>query len=414
MLRLDSNMLYQAVKSVMPGLPTRRNFLPIIDNIFVSGNGKLELSATNLEIVIERTLNIQSEQDFMACVPGKTLERLSKNASGEVTLSTPETGKLHVEDARGSQDVSAWADSTDFPSLPFAIGSLVGYSQVHVKEFIDTCKPLLEKTDGSGERFNLDCLNFNKGRIEATDGHRLAFTEASWIPETIKSLIPYDSMKRALKSLETIKKGNPEIIVDFHSEGILINAGELTIRIKTRQGDYPDINKVLPQKTGDPCIFDKTELTKALKLVGLMTSTRNRCVKMLVENGKATVRCDNPDLGHGQTRISYSGSPEMRFVGINVDYLMDALKSQTSEHVAIQITASTDAILVNDEVVMPMRDAVKPEDRDRMRESYKSEIPELDPDHKHDWLADVPEQFYEWKWNRRGSMFAGTWRRKAA
>ena len=413
MLRLDSNMLHQAVKSVIPGLPTRRNLLPIIDNILISGNGKLELSATNLEIAIERTLNIQSEQDFTACIPGKTLERLSKNASGEVTLSTPETGKLHMEDAKGSQDVSTWGDSTDFPSLPFAIGSFVAGSHIQVKNFIDTCKPLLDKTGDDG-RYNLDCLQFNKGRVEATDGHRLAFTETSWIPETIKTLVPYDSMKRVLKSLETIKRGNPEIIVDFHSEGILINADELTIRIKARQGDYPDINKALPQKTGDPCIFDKTELIKALKLVGLMASTRNRCIKILVENGKATLRCDNPDLGHGQTRVNYSGSPQMRFVGINVDYLMDALKSQSSEHVAIQITAGRDAILVNDEVIMPMRDGCMPEDRDRMRESYKSEIPELTPDQEHDWLADVPEQFYEWRWNRKGSMFAGSWRRKAA
>src|SRR5690348_16449642 len=106
--------------SIVSHAVSSRSTLPILANILlVTDQGRLKLSATNLEIGINCWVDAQIEEEGTTTVPAKLITDFVNSlpqASVEMTL-TEETNTLNVKSQRSSANIKGM-DASEFPQIP--------------------------------------------------------------------------------------------------------------------------------------------------------------------------------------------------------------------------------------------------------------------------------------------------------
>jgi DNA polymerase-3 subunit beta len=109
-------------------------------------------------------------------------------------------------------------------------------------------------------------------------------------------------------------------------------------------------------------LLERTVLLEALKRISILSSDRNKGIRMELTEGQLRIRSDNPDLGeaHEDLDVEYQG--QQLTVGFDARYFMDLLNEMDEERVILELSGELDPGLVRPEdshsylgVVMPMR-----------------------------------------------------------
>src|SRR5437660_8424525 len=120
---------------------SNRSTLPILANILLATeNGRLKLSATNLEIGINCWVDAQIHEDGSTTVPAKLLTDLVNSLpQAPVDISVPEDSNvLNVKSAGSSANIKGM-DASEFPLIPSAEGGEppVRFEASELKEMIE-------------------------------------------------------------------------------------------------------------------------------------------------------------------------------------------------------------------------------------------------------------------------------------
>ena len=167
--------------------------LPILSNILLSTeNGRLKLSATNLELGVNFWIGAKIEEEGSITVPAKEItEFVSYLPSGKLDLHVNENSLLSVKSARAESTFAA-SPATDFPQLPpldnasaltLDVASFIEtINQVSFAAATDDSRPVLTAV--------LWQLNKNEFTMIATDGFRLSVKKINSKNHSIYPLMP--------------------------------------------------------------------------------------------------------------------------------------------------------------------------------------------------------------------------------
>ncbi len=351
-----------------------RSTLPVLSNVMLAtDNGRLKLSATNLELGINCWVGAKVETDGATTVPARLLSDFVNSLPPEqIDLELAvRTQTLNARCARFEANIKG-IDAREFPPIPTAedgerairlepddLRQMI--DQVAFAAATDESRPILT---GVLARFAEDQLT-----LAAADGFRLSVRSASLgqtVDEPVEVIVP----ARALGELARIAADQEdwvEVIITPARNQILFHLKDVDLVSQLIEGTFPDYRQIIPTGHTTRTVVDSSGFLKAARVSHLFARDAANIVRIEIAPGDElmpghiTLEATSTELGDnvGQMDATVDGDPiEIAF---NAKYLIDVLSVMDTSQVALETTsASSPGVLrpVGDDdfihVIMPM------------------------------------------------------------
>ena len=171
---------------------TSRSSLAVLSNILIkTDNGRLRLSATNLELGISAWIGAKFEEEGAITVPSRTFVDLVSNLPNEeVTLIVDErTQSLNVKCGTLNTDIKG-ISAEEFPPMPSP--DLEDAITLNVEKFKEQIQQVAFAASTDDARPNLTGVQMmfegNKLEMAATDGYRISIAKTEMAQRWIRTL----------------------------------------------------------------------------------------------------------------------------------------------------------------------------------------------------------------------------------
>ncbi len=336
---LSKSRLAGYLQSVLQVVPSKST-LPILSNIlFEALEGKLKISATDLEVSITATFDCNVSKKGVAVLPARILFDIIKELpESEVSFEGTAT-RMEIKVPNGSYKI-ACASSDDFPKLPTVnLKKQIKMDGADLVQMIkrttfacsfDETRPALNGVLWSTQG---DMMN-----MVATDGHRLAkvsvenkklkgVSDDIIIPPKVLNIIP-----------KFISEANGEIGIIFGENNIIFNLDDVILTSRLIEGPYPNYEQVIPSDSNKKMVISKTELGGAVRRVSILSNSLTHQVKFALKNNTLSISTTNADVGgEGVEAISCEYTGDAIELGYNANYVIDILGKFEDEEVIMEL-----------------------------------------------------------------------------
>ncbi len=353
----------QAVQNVV----STRTTLPILSNVLLrADNGKLELTATDLDVTIACAVEAKVKKAGATTVPVKRLFGIVRElANLDIDLEVDEKHNCTVRSGSSFYKINGLS-ADEFPPLQkFKEDKKVVLPQ-------ETLRGMMRKTSFAistdESRYvlngNFISLKDHKMTMVATDGRRLALVDEE-IDVSESSQGEFIVPAKAVNELNRLlsDKGEVELrYVENQASFTLKDDKGSSILIVTKliEGNYPNYRQVIPAETKERIQLVREEFLHALRRAEIMTSEKSNSVKLTFGKNKLEITANSPEVGEAKETlaINYKG-PEMA-IAFNPKYMIDPLNSLPNDEVFLELIdeLSPGVLKINGPflyVVMPMR-----------------------------------------------------------
>ena len=351
-----------------------RSTLPVLSNVMLAtDNGRLKLSATNLELGVNCWVGAKVEEEGATTVPARLLADFVNSLPPErIDMElVVRTQTLNARCARFEANIKG-IDAQEFPIIPTAGDgeSAIRLAPEDLRRMIDQVA-FAAATDESRPILTGVLARFEGDRLTlaAADGFRLSVRNApigQSLDQPIEVIIP----ARALGELARIaadQEDQVEVIITPARNQILFHLNDVDLVSQLIEGKFPDYNQIIPSGHTTRTVLDSSGFLKAARVSHLFARDAANIVRLEVAPGDElmpghiTLEATSAELGDnvGQMDAHIEGDPVE--IAFNAKYLIDVLAVVDSAQVVLETTtASNPGVLrpVGDDdyihVIMPM------------------------------------------------------------
>lgn len=351
-----------------------RSTLPVLANILVkTDDGRLRLSATNLELGITSWIGARIEGEGAVTVPARTFTDLISNLPSEnVTLTLDNsTQTLNVSCGTSETNIKG-IDAEEFPPIPEPnLDDGVPLNVTNFKEMVqqvafaastDEARPVL-----TGVLLKLDD---EKITMAATDGFRISIREdaiSNPISQPIEAIIP----ARSLVELARIIGGGEEtLIMTFPPDRgqVIFHMNNLELASQLIEGSFPDYRAIIPQNFKTHTLLSTNGLLKACKQAEIIAreGTNVARLNIIPETDEATpgtleISSHSEQTGSSEVIVDAAVDGVPLLVAYNVRFLREVLEVVKSDNVWLETNAANTPGLIHPQgdehfkhIIMPM------------------------------------------------------------
>lgn len=343
-----------------------RNTLPVIGNILLTANnGRLQLSATNLEISLTCWIGATVEAEGAITVPAKTLADLVPTLPSEaVTLNLSQT-LLRLTCGRFKANLKG-IPADEFPKLPtlnqdtaiqFQAGELrAAIKQVAFGAATDQARPAL-----TGVFLE---IHDQQATLVAADGFRLAL-RTTGLPTPVASPVCAIIPVRALEELARVLDSDEPVFMSLLEHGpIVFRNGGLELTAQLIEATYPDYRRIIPTSHTTRVVLTTAEFRKACKTADIFARESAHTLRLRIEpDGRVIVSAVAAETGDNLAELDamVEGTESIE-IAFNARYLLDALEAIDIQQATLELTTPTSPATLkpvgrDDQlyVVMPMQ-----------------------------------------------------------
>jgi len=347
------------------GAVERRQTLPILGNVlFKSTGGDLTLSATDLEIEMIATVDADSPEDFQTTIPARKLLDICKALpEGSMITFNIEDNRVSLTSAR-SRFSLATLPAQDFPGLDeIVVQHSFSIPQNVLKGLFDKTSFAMAQQD---VRYYLNGILMeispSRVRLVATDGHRLALSQADidiGVSEERQIIIP---RKAVLELSRLLESSDSPADCELSQNHIRVQTPSLVFTSKLIDGKFPDYQRVIPVDGNKIMLVERETLKHAMSRIAILSNEKYRGIRLTFSPGNLSIQANNPDQEEAEEELQVDYSEADMEIGFNVTYLIDVLNVLGSEKVQVKLKDSNSSAIISDSedesslyVVMPMR-----------------------------------------------------------
>jgi DNA polymerase-3 subunit beta len=362
----ELNYLLSKIQNIIPQKPT----IPVLSNLLIeASNDELIITATDLIVGIRCNTEVQILEEGATTIPARRLALLVReltNPNVEISTNSHEIMTL----VAGTSRFKLNGMSKDiFPSLPdISHAQAFQIKQKELKDLLYRTSFAVSKEDN---RYVLTgvLMQIANGRVvfAGTDGKRLARAHASIdISPTLMSqaVIPLKAVDEILKNLSD----EGETKISLMGDKIALESNQTLLLTKLLSGDYPEIHRVIPEKSEIIIFLHREELITLLRQISLFTADQNHSVRFSFTNGELKLTANTMEVGEGDVGmpVNYQG-PKLE-VAFNPGFFIDILRHCKEEIVTLGLTDAYNPGIITDGesslelneasplfIIMPMR-----------------------------------------------------------
>lgn len=336
-----------------------RSTLPVLSNVMLStDNGRMKLSATNLEIGINCWIEAKVEEGGATTVPARPFTDLVSSLSSEhidmELVEKTETLKLQCQKIKANfKGVSAG----EFPIFPEVAKDAIPIEASLFQEMTKRVS-IAAARDESRPILTGVLLKFEQGKVTmaAADGFRLSVHSAQLksLEETGVLIVPATALEEAARLQATG--------LDLRDNQIIFQGENFNVVSQLIEGNFPDYEQIVPKESTTEITVDTQSLLGACKKAQVFAREASNIVKLVVGAESLTLSAVSAELGDSQDVIPATVIGELLPIALNVKYLIDVLTVIPSQNTILKMNTSTSPVLIqpDDEnldfihVIMPM------------------------------------------------------------
>ncbi|MGE5376015.1 MAG: DNA polymerase III subunit beta [Bacteroidota bacterium] len=329
-----------------------RSTLPVLANILIATDeGRLRLSATNLEMGITCWIPARVDEEGSTTVPARTFSDLVGTLPGDQVLLKlePSTQTLNVRGGTSTNDIKC-IDAQEFPPLP--VPDFDGAIQINVGDFREMIHQVAFAASSDEARpvlmGVLVQVDKDKLTMAAADGFRLSVRKAvlsTPAPAPISAIIP----AQALKELARVASDGEEPIYMVLPKG----RGQVVFRVKDVEvvsqlidGTFPDYQQIIPRSYKSRTLVSTSSLLKACKQAEIFAREGSNVARFNIKSAQGELQpseveisATSEETGKNETIVEATVDGSGLLIAFNVKFLREALEVIHTPNVALETSA---------------------------------------------------------------------------
>lgn len=342
--------------------------IPILSNLLIEAhNDELVITATDLTVGIRTSTEAKVLEEGATTLPARKFAQLIKELTSvnvEISTNANEVTEIVADSSKFKLN---GMNRSEFPSLPNMTGATqIKMKQADLRDMLFRTSFAVSREDN---RYVLTGVYMQVVDGEAifigTDGKRLAKSRMPLeLDRTLQGnyIIPLKAVEEVLKNLNE----DDMATLFLMSDKIGVETAGTMIVSKLLSGDYPDVNRVIPDNSKASVSLHREELMTLLRQISLFTIDTNHPVRFQFSNGELKLSANTSEIGEGKVSMPVNYQGEKLEIAFNPNYFLDILRHTKSESVSMGITDAYNpgVIMDNDaklpsprflNVLMPMR-----------------------------------------------------------
>jgi DNA polymerase-3 subunit beta len=330
-----------------------RSTLPVLSNVLVATDeGRLRLSATNLELGITCWIGAKVSEEGSVTVPARTFTELVSTLSDQqVEMSlTVRTQTLNVHCGTTNTDMKC-IDAQEFPPMP--VPELSQGIQINVTDLKEMIQQVAfaASTDEARPILTGVLVNVNGSRITlaAADGFRLSVRKAelsSPVSKPITAVIP----ARALTELARISGEGEEAVIMVLPPGrgqVIFHLKDVELVSQLIEGTFPDYEQIIPRSFQTRSVVSTPAFLKACKQAEIFAREGSNIARLHIQPGgdlkpgTVEISGQSEETGSNLTTVDASIEGGGLTIAFNVRFLRDILDVIKSPSAALETTVDT-------------------------------------------------------------------------
>ncbi|MBR2467644.1 MAG: DNA polymerase III subunit beta [Clostridia bacterium] len=359
----DGLDLSDAVMKVIKAI-SQKSTNPVLEGIkMVAEDDCLTLTATDLELAIERTIKAEVFLEGEVVVPGKFFaEYIKKLTNEQIEISTSDKNMIAIKYTDSTGNIQAQS-AEEFPVIKHLdnpeyfeitskdLKSLISKSVFCVSN--EDSRPILK-----GVLFE---ISNRKIKAVALDGYRLAMVNKDLVSNSsdFNCIIPARSLNEISKLLEDTEE---TIKVCVQKNYLMADVNNTKIITRLLEGDFINYKQIIPTDFTTEIVINKAQLEDGLDRASLLSRIdRNNLVKFDITE-KLMMLSSKSDIGDIKENITVSLNGKDLTIAFNVRYFNEALRVINDEFIKLSFTtASAPCILKSNDtdeyvyLILPVR-----------------------------------------------------------
>lgn len=345
--QVNRDVFSEAVSFVVKLLP-QRNPQPILAGVLVeAGPAGLTLSAFDYEASARTTIECDVQETGTVLVHGRLLSEIaSRLPQAAVEMQSDADGiRLRCGSARFTLAAMPVAEYPAIPEVGGTTGVVSGESfataiaQVAFAASRDDVTPVLTgvQLEASGDTLTL----------LATDRYRVALRELEWAPadaraEATTALVPARTLQEVGK---TFAHGE-SIAISFTGTGdrelVAFSSGDRTVTSLLIKGNFPPVRRLFPEQTDHFAVVATSELIEAVRRVSLVLD-RAAPLRFTFSADGVGMEASGSEQARASETVDAALTGGDVTLGLNPQYLLEALGAVRSDYTRITFTSSENA-----------------------------------------------------------------------
>ena len=370
--------------SIVSRAVSPRSTLPVLGNILIaSDEGRLRLSATNLELGITCWIGAKIEEEGSTTVPARTFTDLvSTLPPDQVSMDlNVRTQTMNVRCGTSNTDLKC-IDAQEFPPMPIRdIDEGIQINVADLKEMIqqvvfatstDEARPIL-----TGVLVNIegDQITF-----ASADGFRLSVRKAelsSPVSRPVQAVIPARALSELARitsaSLSGISGGSSEgsenvtMLMPPQSGRVIFRTQSVELASQLIEGSFPDYEQIIPRGHQTRTVLSTEAFLKACKQAEIFAREGTLIARVSItpggelQPGTVEISGQSEETGSNQTVVDASIEGPPILIAFNVRFMREVLDVIKTPNVALETSADTSPGVIRPvgqkdflHVIMPM------------------------------------------------------------
>ncbi|MCF6465979.1 DNA polymerase III subunit beta [Clostridium sp. Cult2] len=344
-IQVNQNILANHINIVQKGISTRTT-LQILDGILIETvNGKLKLTATDLEIRIETYLDCDTIEEGAIVVNSRIFGDIIKKLPNSLINIVVKDNNINIT-CENSEFNILGNSPQEYPELPaiinqnsFNIPKDLFKSAIRQTVFattLDETRPIL-----TGVLLEVsDCV----GSFVALDGYRLALRSIPIdIKENIKIVIP----GRVLGELNKILDDEDELKITTAPGHVIFDMGDTVVSSRLLEGQFLNYKDIIRKEHKTNIKVNRKELQDSLERASLLAKEeKTNLVKLNIADNQVIIK-SNSEIGNVNEQIYSNKEGEDINIAFNSKYLIDGIKAIDSEEIELFFMGSLNPCIIN-------------------------------------------------------------------
>ncbi len=336
----SSTSLLRHLQSISGALSTSNN-LPILDNfLFEITEGKLTVSASDLENTMKTELDVEANDSGRIAIPAKLLMDVLKSLPDQPLTFLADLKNFGIEiayDNGKSKMVGFNAD--DFPRTPdiekkksMKISGEIVANGINNTLFATGNDDLRPVMSGVFCQFTPEDLIF-----VATDAHKLVrYRRTDSQAEAGSSFV---LPKKALNLLKSNLTGEEEVLLEYNDRNAKFIFNDIELVCRLIDGKYPNYEAVIPKENPNVLIIDRSQFLNSIKRVSIFANKTTHQIKLKLAGAELSLFAEDLDFANeASERLTCNYNGEDMEIGFNSRFLMEMLNNLESPEVKLEMS----------------------------------------------------------------------------
>ena len=330
---------------------TARTTIPILKGILlkVNSDGTLTMSASDLDLGIEKTFEVENSEEGEIVVQAKLFGDIIRKLPND-TITIEEIEENVIIKCASSEFNIIGSPSDEFPKIGVSEeeSSRIVFERELLKDMIrkTSFAASIDESRGiiTGILVEMDEDSLN---MAALDGFRMAVTRQNIKnSRDEKTVIPARTFNEVAKIISETESEKDTVDLFISEKRAVFIIDDTKVFLRLLDGEFVKYKDILPKESQTRVVLNRSDFLESIERASLLAKVgKNNLIKLDIKDNNIEITSKSEE-GNVKENVIISKEGSDLVIGFNSKYLIDALKVIDDEEINILFNSSVSPCLI--------------------------------------------------------------------